>query len=562
MDEYYNYKYKKYKTKYLDLKGGKMEYGLYGLYSYYGDTLNLRKNNKRFNEVNYVHDIPLSKDNKGDNIIINHLRSKCVINSNGKIEEYYTNIKSFEFVPYYESEEKNEDNKKIQELIDISYFTTELKKDDKGNVLWTELNKLKKFRNRGYSSEISEQIINKYADTSKELLKHYNEYKSDDPNITNLREKALVLQSNRRCDAIHKYPNKSVNITSNKLLLEDLIEEKQLLLSAAKTGQNYDINNSKIYRNPFTLVDEKLSVLSWNLIINKATINCIMTYHDVLFPIRIILDMNPQILFYDNIYNSKKYDNYMGFFLIRFENNSDENTHNSKPHTSSEQYYVFFIFKNESHFRSPFYIYTLTNFRNNIVTWGTVIEKKTVLYHEIIQLICMYLKNEVYFYLVSSINKSDNKSENYNNIKSWIHSKDLKYINFDNEIHILVSKHNIEVIAEKLQIKQEDIWGNNIYRHLHYNEYELIECHFGWYDDPNDKFCIKLGHISKEKKQQLEINVCIKKTQSELLNLDLLRFIQINAKANKIDKDFDLKIDKDFDLFNSPIMELTLSKNF
>ena len=52
----YYYKYSKYKTKYLELKGGKMEYGLYGFYSYYGDTLNLRTNNKRFNEINYVHD--------------------------------------------------------------------------------------------------------------------------------------------------------------------------------------------------------------------------------------------------------------------------------------------------------------------------------------------------------------------------------------------------------------------------------------------------------------------------------------------------------------------------
>ncbi len=198
MDEYYNYKYKKYKTKYLDLKGGKMEYGLYGLYSYYGDTLNLRAN-KRLNEINYVHDIPLSKDNKGDNIIINHLRSNCTIVDNNIIE-YYQGIKSFEFVPYYESEEKKQDNENIQKLIDTTYFTKELNKDANRNVFWTELNKLKRFRNRGYSKEISEQIINAYADKAKELLKDKNNYKSDNEDITKLREKTLALRTLRRCN--------------------------------------------------------------------------------------------------------------------------------------------------------------------------------------------------------------------------------------------------------------------------------------------------------------------------------------------------------------------------
>jgi hypothetical protein len=573
MDEYYNYKYKKYKTKYLDLKGGKMEYGLYGFNSYYGDTLNLRKN-KRFNEINYVHDIPLSKDNplskeiKGDNIIINHLRSKY------KNWEYYQGIKSFEFVPYYESEEskkseeKKQDNENIQKLIDTTYFTKELNKDANGNVFWTELNKLKIFRYKGYSKEISEQIINAYADKAKELLKDKNNYKSDNEDITNLREKALELRTLRRCNKIHEHPDKSTNIQGSpytKILLEKTIKdgEIQLLLSSIPTGIKYD-DNPKIYKDPYTLVNEKLGMLSWNLIINKATINCIMTHHDVLFPIRIILDMNPEKLFYDNILQTtrsskyivenNKYSNYMGFFLIRFENDSDVYTHNSKPHKSREQYYIFFVFKNKNKFFDfPLHTYTLTNFRNNIVNWGTVTEKRTVLFYEIFQLICMYRQKKIYFYLVSS-KKNENKSEN---IKSWIYPDHLQYINFNNEIHILVSKHNIEVVARMLQINQEDIRENNIYRHIDYDEYELIECHFGYYIDPKnpkDIFCIKLGNIIEDEQKKLEEIACINDINSDFYKLDKVRNIKIIGENNIIKiEDID-----NFDLIEDPIMNINL----
>ena len=537
MDEYYNYKYKKYKTKYLDLKGGKMEYGLYGLYSHYGKTLNLRAN-KRFNEINYVHDIPLSKDKKGDNIIINHLRSKY------KEWKYYKGIKSFEFVPYDESEEKKQDNENIQKLIDTTYFTEELYKD--GNVKWTTLNKLKKFRHRGYSREISEQIINAYADKAEELLKDENNYKSDNNDITKIRQEALNLQKLRKCNVIHKHPNKSTKNQASpytEILLEETIKDNeiQLLLSSVTKGTYYK-DNPKIHKDPYTLANEKLGVLSWNLIINKATINCIMTHHDVLFPIRIILDMDPQILFYDNILHSKKYNNYMGFFLIRFENDEDEKyTKHSKPHNSKEQYYVFFVFKNENKFFDfPLFTYTLTNFRNNIVNWGDVTEKKTILFHEIIQLICMYLKKEVYFYLVSSENKSDKNDT----IKPWIHSEDLNDINFDNEIHILVSKYDIDNINKKLVNGDIREIPDKTYKYIKYKDYNLFQCHFGWYDDPTDRLCINLGDMSDKKIEELKTNACIYNLEDNLYELDKIRYIkpigENNIKNHEDIKNFDL----------------------
>ena len=387
MNDIYEHKAKKYKYKYLKLKqeleGGKMIYGLYGLNSYYENNLNLRTNNKRFNEINYVHDLPLGKDKytKDDNIIIKHLRDNCTIDdTNNNITEYYPNIKSFKFVPY--GNISQDDYDKIQNLIDTTYFTDVLYKDINGNVniKWTELNKLKIFRYKGYSNEISEQIINAYADKATQLLADKT-YKSDNDGITEIREKTLNLRSQRRCNEIHNYPDKLSNsLPYPEILLEKIIkdDEIQLLLSSVPTGIKYD-NHPRMYKDPFTLANEKLGILSWNLIINKATINCLMNHHEILFPIRIILDMNPEKLFYDNILQTErsseyiveknKYSNYMGFFLIKFINDEDDKyTYNSRPHISREQYYIFFIFKNyNKYFDFPLHTYTLTNFRNNIV---------------------------------------------------------------------------------------------------------------------------------------------------------------------------------------------------
>ena len=586
MNDIYEHKAKKYKYKYLKLKneleGGNMTYGLYGLNSYYENNLNLRTNNKRFNEINYVHDLPLGKDKytKDDNIIIQHLRDNCTIDdTNNNITEYYPNIKSFKFVPYGNIGQKygnigQDDYDKIQNLIDTTYFTDVLYKDENGNVniKWTELNKLKIFRYKGYSNEISEQIINAYADKATQLLADET-YKSDNDGITEIREKTLNLRSQRRCNEIHNYPDKLSNsLPYPEILLEKIIkdDEIQLLLSSVPTGIKYD-NHPRMYKDPFTLANEKLGILSWNLIINKATINCLMNHHEILFPIRIILDMNPEKLFYDNILQTErsseyiveknKYSNYMGFFLIKFINDEDDKyTYNSRPHISREQYYIFFIFKNyNKYFDFPLHTYTLTNFRNNIVNWGTVTEKRTVLFYEIFQLICMYRKKEVYFYLISKKN-SENKSEN---IKSWIYSDHLDYINFNNEIHILVSKHDIITVAKK---EKKDLWnkmsnGKIIYRFIDYDkDYELIECHFGYYNDPKfskdskDRFCIKLGNMNENTKQNLEYIACINDINSDVYKLDKVRIIKPIGENNII------KIEDihNFDLNDDPIMSINL----
>jgi hypothetical protein len=150
MDEYYNYKYKKYKTKYLDLKGGYIKnehitnrgilannyykpFGLYGLYGHItikdknGKTkniLNERVKYKKFvndntdprlpnNEINYIHDLPIYENDDivfEDNIIIKHLLEHC------KTGQYYSNIQSFEFVPYKKNIKQMKKKKKYQNL--------------------------------------------------------------------------------------------------------------------------------------------------------------------------------------------------------------------------------------------------------------------------------------------------------------------------------------------------------------------------------------------------------------------------------------------------------------
>jgi hypothetical protein len=583
MNDIYEHKAKKYKYKYLKLKneyigeGGNMDYGLYGFYSYYGNRLNKRINNTKFYEKNYVHELPLNKDVNGDNIVIQHLKSNCTIDDKNNITEYYPGIKSFKFVPYGRIDKNDlddkdsygniseDDYKNIQNSINTTYFTDEL---DIENLKWTTLNKLKMFRYKGYSKEISETIINSYADKASQLLGNEDIYKAD--GLTEIRQKALELRRDRRCNTIHRYPNKPPNIQDlpyTKILLEELIDinEKQLLLSSVLTGVKYGTNPT-IYKDPYTLVNEKLGLLSWNMIINKSTLNCIIEYHDVLFPIRIILDMNPETLFYDNILQTNKYSNYMGFFLIRFENDNDKDTLKSRPHNSKEQYYIFFIFKHKRpSLNFSLYTYILTDFRNNIVNWGTVTEKRTVLYHEILQLICMYLNDNVHFYLISNNNNETVKS---NNIKSWIHPDDLKYINFENEIHILVSKHNIEYIEEQLKkdpLTKDDKQDSSAEddkewtkvakkitkkKYIQYKDYKLFKCHFGFYDTIENKLCIKLGDMTQEKKDELKQESCINDLNDELYKLDKKRLIQPIA-LNSIYTDNDIHnfdVDKIMDL--------------
>ena len=126
----------------------------------------------------------------------------------------------------------------------------------------------------------------------------------------------------------------------------------------------------------------------------------------------------------------------------------------------------------------------------------------------------------------------------------------IKHINFDNEIHILVSKNKIDNVST-------NIWEKDKYEYIDYNEYQLFECHFGWYDDDlsKDRFCIKLGNMTINKQNILERDACINEIDSELYKLDKLRYIQpIGVNNTKTDDE-----KYNFDL-NNPILELKLNE--
>lgn len=666
MDYYYN-KYLKYKRKYLELKGGYKKgenitnigiwennyykpFGLYGLYGHITKTdendktkniLNEREKYKKFvkdntdprlpnNEINYIHDLPIYEDNDivfEDNIIIKHLLEHC------KLGKYYSGIKSFEFVPYEKNIETDEEEKKISEFIKDTYFAKDMLTNNNIETDWLTINKYKRRRYRGLDLQQSEEYVKKFSEQAYKIFKKKN-YLTTNKSLNDQRRTELLNQKERTCKNLHKhYKNFSDGKTYIPLVLENELienEKKQYLLSDFSLGVKY-ANNPKLSKDAYISATSKLGKSGYNIMINKATIGCVANYNDMLFPIRIILDMNPNIMFYENIYeriylrfidhlnkyfsnneldtllliinNNKKitintnnediindiktldtilsiiknkeninnnilkkyirkyinksskkefnftisnlkisdiltllypdtnddkvvesfinlvniliikrYNNleelsifllnifkyynhnnnilkqsiinlfnyifmiffnnnyqYVGFWLLRFKNNYEEfeniddelkylyDPTNSKPHNSREQYYIFFVFR-DNQFKKMgifFATYPNVNFRNNKIDVSSVVELKKILYHEILQLLCLYYRKQIYFYIILKKKIYDELNCNLQNqylndkikyskcSKAWLSKESEKIMkdnNFDienNEIHVL-----------------------------------------------------------------------------------------------------------------------------
>ena len=728
MDEYYNYKYKKYKTKYLDLKGGYIKnehitnrgilannyykpFGLYGLYGHItikdknGKTkniLNERVKYKKFvndntdprlpnNEINYIHDLPIYENDDivfEDNIIIKHLLEHC------ETGQYYSNIQSFEFVPYKKNIKTDEEEKKISEFIKDTYFAKDMLNEN-NEVDWLTINKYKRNRYRGLDLQQSEIYVKAYSEQAKKNLTEL-QYVTSDKILNEKRFDELLIQTKRSCRNLYKhYKNFSNGEQNVPVLLEnELIEnkKKQYLLSDFSLGVKY-ANNPKLSKDAYISSTSKLGKSGYNIMINKATIGCIANYNDMLFPIRIILDMNPNIMFYDNIYeriylifidklnehftkddlnkllsiiNNKKiiinnndndktelniqinkldtflsiinkkekinstekekinnilnkyinellnkefnftisnleivdiltllysdinddinddnnfinliniliikrynnleelykflnftyyknilqqsiinlfnyifmiffnnYYQYVGFWLIKFKNNYEEfeqignelkylyDPTNSKPHNSREQYYIFFVFRDIQFEKMGIFFatYPNVNFRNNKIDVSSVVELKKILYHEILQLLCLYYKKQIYFYIILKQQNYEELNCNLQNqylnnkmkyskcSKVWLSKESEKIMkdnNFDienNEIHVLVSNKNINdiCICNKKKYRKQTI--NDINYIEVNNNYYLFECYFDYEKLDNafklDRFVIKLGN--------------------------------------------------------------------
>lgn len=508
-----------------------MDEGLFGLYSWFENKKNKRIRNKSYlpddpryvkKEFNYI--TKLKDEIKNE--IIGHLKS---FTKDGKL---YNGIKSFDFQEY----KPNNDKKAVQEIINQTYLVNDDKSDD--TIDWLKLNILRRMKKRGYTEEVAKNYINKYAEKSKEIVK-----KNRDEDL-NLDEKHIQLfqkQSIRECNKFHEtppftpdeFPENEIHIHKEKILLEDLLipkDTKQLILSSNRVTDKYKLNPKAII-NPW-ISSLNTGYMSWNMIINKATISCLLNKDhessEWLFPARLILEKNPNDLFFENCFeqlNNNEDSTYLGFFLIRY-NLTDElipddvekeckhlySFAGSKPHKSEEQYYVMFVFKNLKTKYIP-YKYFIVNFRCNKIPWGDTGELTKILLSEIRQINCMYVNDQFKLYLLLK-KQTNEKTKSINEIcksqkedilleqtqdkkfyldcnEAWLHKKTFDLL-VENKIlpytestntHVLCTKKNINEILIELKKIDENITKQTIdnieYINLN-NEYILTECHFRW----------------------------------------------------------------------------------
>jgi hypothetical protein len=244
-------------------------------------------NNKEFGI--YVHTF--------DDKIINHLDIEY--NKSGKWGQHYGNIENLIFQPV---EDLSEETIKIQDLINICYgFYI----DESGKyVSWAKIHALaREYMYSGYNSELSKNIVDLYAEKAEKELNNNFFNKILDDQIKPI----LKQQSARKCDKLHeintRLPNNNLNKPVKRLILEDYLyiagKEKQLLLGDKEIWE-YE-NNPIIFNDPWLFRWSKLGFLVWNLMINKASIKCILDHNPALFPIQIILNTNPNYLFFEQI---------------------------------------------------------------------------------------------------------------------------------------------------------------------------------------------------------------------------------------------------------------------
>jgi hypothetical protein len=287
-------------------------------------------------------------------------------------------------------------------------------------------NKIKKINNKIFDSD---HEINNESDNKKYYINKGLNYKQ---------KQALLKNKERRCDNIHKVVGRvNKNNNKNKILLQDLLinfkldtsQTRQLLFGNQPFVSRYN-NNNKILIDPFIDNYLELGFLSYNKMTNKAITPCVIKNSDILFPCRVLINLNLNYNYFDNKANSilnNEYT-YIGFFLVRLNINSNieiqmsdkcrkyYNFKDTYLPKSTEQYYVLFIYKKNSwnefdqlKKKIIYHNYFIINYRCNFVNMGEITEYKRILYTEIQQLICMNTKNNAYFYILLKIKNNSYK---------------------------------------------------------------------------------------------------------------------------------------------------------
>ena len=371
--------------------------------------------------------------------------------------------------------------------------------------------------------------------------------------------------------------NKKIYVIPRKSILDDIYSEYNVIDKIEKIDiQNLDDINELIYM----LIHKKYSDLD---ILLKLLLKLLKT--DILKLLKTdILTLERNIITLFNyifkIYFNEEYK-YLGFWILKFKNNytdkeiKENDMSHSRPHNSREQYYVFFMFKCKLFEKlAPVLKYPIVNFRNNKIESGGVVELKKTLYHEILQLLCSYYNNKIFFYIILK-KKSDkdqkhecnlqgeyftNKKQFFNCTNNWFTSKTEEYLKkniyIEDEIHILISKHNIESLKIEMERKKSNELSNinnlelleddDKKKYILLNqEYCLYECYFDYeklLDEESVKkklrelFVIKLGNLDNDQKDSLKKDACIYENDLDRFYFEDMRRT-IGAKFNVFNSD-------------------------
>jgi hypothetical protein len=512
------------------------DFQYYGFYGRKGNTDDINKrasrqkrsinpqvNNKEFGV--YVH--------TANSEIIEHLKQKYY--DTNKDGEHYRDVPNLTFMPIEEL--LDEEITKIQNLINISYSYYHVDEVDK-QISWAKVHALgREYMHSGYNSNLSKTIIDLIAKDAKKIK---NDDKFDDNEKQNLN-----IQSQRTCESLHKidHLNKEETHDYNKIILEDYIfkkGEKQLILGF---GGNNDIKQYK--KNPYAFNDPWLSRTTnlgffvWNIMINKATIKCILDNSKTLFPMQIILSTNPNYLLSEQIDINSKNIKYIGYFIARIKLDELDRPSIVDPECkrlydykfdkipeSKEQYFVIFVFKNsDKDVKYDFDRYILTDFRLQRIHWGNLTRSKRVLLIEIQQLMCSYFKeegnNKIYFYLLSEYETGTNepvnkicksqKEEVDEEENDKIKNKDCYQAWLDKDTIKKFNKHKIILTGDsyKIFVAKKDL--NEIYDELVIRNEEAIEkedISFNIpHNDPTFKRLIITEKITEEIDESVKVSV-------------------------------------------------------
>jgi hypothetical protein len=271
-------------------------------------------------------------------------------------------------------------------------------------------------------------------------------YLDNDNILQNRQINRLEIQFDKRCNNVHKigsfnkysYIRVKDEYLKDKILLEEVFNEpdKKQLLYMTATYMNYYRKNNLITQEPFNERSFKMSIISWSNLINKALTNCWVENSDHTFPLRLVLHKHSGFLHFQSYYNEINKNTrlrFMGFFLVKFDKNTDglinmnkinktecreyyDFTDTFRPKNSN--YYTIFVFRRYRN-NNPTR-YSLFNFKCNEVYFGSTTEFKRILYSgELQQLISMNAQSKVYYYLLlEKVNDIVNLTdyENLNNI--------------------------------------------------------------------------------------------------------------------------------------------------